>query len=76
MVTNINFLLTRSMPCHKISYENLIKWSLKQKFIDPLSTSLNWFFKNKFDVWINRQTYITWVNPNKYSETSIKWTPN
>ena len=41
IVININFLLTMSICCQENGYESLIKWSLKGKYFDLLSSPLN-----------------------------------
>ena len=45
MVTKINFLLTIPIPCQEIRFWELMKWSLKRKWFDLLSNSLNFPFK-------------------------------
>ena len=48
IVTNINFLLPISIHCQEIRLWELIKWSPRRKCFDPLSNSLNLFFKEMY----------------------------
>ena len=48
MVTNINFLLTISIPCLEIRLWEVMKWSLKRRSFDLLSNSLNCLFKEMY----------------------------
>ena len=57
MVTKINFLLTIPIPCQEIRFWELMKWSLKRKWFDLLSNSLNFPFKEIYrdqfgELWI------------------------